>query len=96
VGSQRAGSVGFPLLIPPDRAHWPRYITALDVHRYPAGADRVPVARWCGAVRAFAQGAEPLAGNCFPVAGQWLSPSGEYRQPLNITVPDRRGITSAF
>jgi len=32
VGSQRAGSVGFPLLIPPDRAHWPRYITAQDVH----------------------------------------------------------------
>ena len=47
----------------------------------------MPLARWCGAVRAFAQGAEPLAGNCCLVAGQWLSPSGEYRQPLNITVP---------
>jgi hypothetical protein len=28
-----------------------------------------------------------LAGNCFLVAGQWLSPSGEYRQPLNIMAP---------
>jgi hypothetical protein len=28
-----------------------------------------------------------LAGNCSPVAGQRLSPSGEYRQPANITVP---------
>src|ERR1700728_426181 len=42
VGSQRAGSVGFPLLIPPDRAHWPRYITAPDVLRHrAAGAVRV-------------------------------------------------------
>jgi hypothetical protein len=27
-------AVGFPLLIPPDRAHWPRYITAQDVHHH--------------------------------------------------------------
>jgi hypothetical protein len=47
----------------------------------------VPSAGWCGAVRVFARGAEPLAGNCFLVAGQWLSPSGEYRQPFNIMVP---------
>ena len=45
------------------------------------------MAGWCGAVRAFARGAKPLAGNCFLVAGQWLSPSGEYRQPVNITLP---------
>jgi hypothetical protein len=55
-------AVGFQLLIPPDRAHWPRYITAQEVHDYPAGADRVSSARWCGAVRVFARGAEPLAG----------------------------------
>jgi hypothetical protein len=47
----------------------------------------VPLARWCGAVRVFARGAEPLAGNCCLVAGQWLSLSGKYRQPVNITVP---------
>jgi hypothetical protein len=35
----------------------------------------------------FAREAEPLAGNCCLVAGQRLSPSGEYRQPLNIIVP---------
>jgi hypothetical protein len=28
-----------------------------------------------------------LAGNCCLVAGQQVSPSGEYRQPLNIMVP---------
>jgi len=28
-----------------------------------------------------------LAGNCCLVAGQRLRPSGEYRQPLNITLP---------
>ena len=47
----------------------------------------MPLAGWCGAVRVFARGAEPLAGNCCLVAGQWLSPSGEYRQPANIIVP---------
>ena len=82
-------AVGVPLLIPPDRAHW------ADVHHRAGGtsplegANRVPLARWCGAVRAFARGAEPLAGNCFLVAGPWLSPSGEYRQPVNIMVPRR-------
>jgi len=80
-------AVGFQLLIPPDRAHWPRYITAQEVHDYPAGADRVSSARWCGAVRVFARGAEPLAGNCCLVAGQRLRLSGKYRQPVNIMVP---------
>jgi hypothetical protein len=28
-----------------------------------------------------------LAGNCCLVAGQRLSPSGGYRQPLNIMLP---------
>jgi hypothetical protein len=28
-----------------------------------------------------------LPGNCCLVARQWLSPSGEYCQPVNITVP---------
>jgi hypothetical protein len=28
-----------------------------------------------------------LAGNCCLVASQRLSPSGEYRQPVNIRVP---------
>jgi hypothetical protein len=45
----------------------------------------VPLAGWCGAVRAFARGAEPLAGNCCLVAGQRLSLSGKYSQPVNIT-----------
>jgi hypothetical protein len=45
------------------------------------------LAGWCGAVREFARGAEPLAGNCCLVAGQRPSPTGEYRQPVNITVP---------
>jgi hypothetical protein len=38
-------------------------------------------------VKAFAREAEPLAGNCCLVAGQQLSLSGEYRQPVNIIVP---------
>src|ERR1700733_14616557 len=84
-------AVGFQLLIPPDRAHWPRYITAQEVHHRLKGADQVPSARWCGAVRAFARGAEPLPGNCCLVARQRLSPSGEYRQPVNIMVPRSRG-----
>jgi hypothetical protein len=47
----------------------------------------VPLAGWCRAVRIFAREAEPLAGNCFLVAGQRLSLSGEYRHPVNIMVP---------
>jgi len=35
----------------------------------------------------FARGAEPLPGNCCLFARQRLSPSGKYRQPLNIIVP---------
>src|ERR1700678_663185 len=77
-------AVGVQPLIPPDRAHWPRYITAQEVHRYPAEADRVPLAGWCGTVRVLARGAEPLAGNCCLVAGQRLRLSGHCRQPLDI------------
>jgi hypothetical protein len=36
-------AVGFQLLIPPDRAHWPRYITAQDVHHHLVGEYRQPV-----------------------------------------------------
>src|ERR1700678_3530634 len=43
----------------------PMYLTSLHI-----GADSVPLARWCVAVREFVRGAEPLAGNCSPVAGQ--------------------------
>ncbi len=32
MGSQLIRPVGFPLLISPDRAHWPRYITAQELH----------------------------------------------------------------
>src|SRR5277367_3391788 len=74
-------AVGFPLLIPPDRAYW------ADLHHRPEGADSVPSAGG-GAVREFAGGAEPLPGNCCLVARQRLSPSGESRQPVNnIRVP---------
>src|ERR1700728_1991824 len=59
-----------------------------DVHHHLEGADQVPSARWCGAVRAFARGAEPLAGNEEAVAGQRLSPSGGYR-PLGKPMPPR-------
>jgi hypothetical protein len=47
----------------------------------------MPLAGWCGALRVFAREAEPLASNCFLVAGQRLRPSGEYRQPFNIRAP---------
>ena len=67
--------------------HWPTYITAQEVHHGLEGADSVPSARGCGTVKAFAREAEPLAGNCFLVAGQRLRLSGKYRQSLNITVP---------
>jgi len=47
----------------------------------------VPLAGWCGAVRAFARQAKTFAGNCSPVARERLSLPGEYRQPVNITAP---------
>src|ERR1700733_12712589 len=59
-----------PTSHPPDRAPWPTSITAQEIHPHLEGADRVPSAQWCAAVKVFARGAEPLAGNCSPVAGQ--------------------------
>jgi hypothetical protein len=69
-------AVGFQLLTPPDRAHWPTYITAQDALHHRMRADSVPLARWCGAVRAFARGAGPLAGN---LHGRPCMPSDIFR-----------------
>src|SRR5277367_5406301 len=75
-------AVGFPLLIPPDRALGRPTSPRRGNSSSARGAVRGGVA-----VREFAGGAEPLPGNCCLVARQRLSPSGESRQPLNIRVP---------